>query len=143
MVNKVILVGNVGADPEIKTLPSGTKVANLRLATSEKYKNDRGEVQTITEWHNIVLFEKLADVADKYIRKGTQIYVEGKIRTREYTPKDNVTRRITEIIGNTMQMLGSKPTATQTADAPALQESAPAPAPTPAPIPKDVDDLPF
>ena len=139
MVNKVILVGNVGADPEIKTLPSGTKVANLRLATSEKYKNDRGEMQTITEWHNIVLFEKLADVADKYIRKGTQVYIEGKIRTREYTPKDNVTRRITEIIGNTMQMLGGKPTATQTADAPALQESAP----TPAPIPKDVDDLPF
>lgn len=141
MVNKVILVGNVGADPEIKTLPSGTKVANLRLATSEKYKNDRGEMQTITEWHNIVLFEKLADVADKYIRKGTQLYIEGKIRTREYTPKDNVTRRITEIIGNTMQMLGSKPTATQTADAPALQESAPAPAP--APIPNDIDGLPF
>lgn len=141
MVNKVILVGNVGADPEIKTLPSGTKIANLRLATSEKYKNDRGEMQTITEWHTIVLFDRLADVADKYIRKGTQIYVEGKIRTREYTPKDNVTRRITEIIGNAMYLLGNKPTATQTADAPALQESAPAPAP--APIPKEVDDLPF
>lgn len=139
MVNKVILVGNVGADPEIKTLPSGTKVANLRLATSEKYKNDRGEAQTVTEWHNIVLFEKLADVADKYIRKGTQVYIEGRIRTREYTPKDNVTRRITEIIGNAMYMLGNKPTATQTADAPAPQESAPAPAP----IPKDIDDLPF
>lgn len=107
-VNKVILVGNVGKDPEIRHLDTGVAVANFPLATSETYTAKNGEKVTTTEWHNIVLWRGLAEVAEKYVTKGRQLYIEGRIRTRNYDDKDGNKRYITEIYGDTMQMLGSK-----------------------------------
>lgn len=107
-VNKVILVGNVGKDPEIRHLDTGVAVANFPLATSETYTAKNGEKVTTTEWHNIVLWRGLADVAEKYVTKGRQLYIEGRIRTRSYDDKDGNKRYITEIYGDTMQMLGAK-----------------------------------
>ncbi|HPF50879.1 MAG TPA: single-stranded DNA-binding protein [Draconibacterium sp.] len=107
-VNKVILVGNVGRDPEIRHLDNGVAVANFPLATSESYTAKNGEKVTTTEWHNIVLWRGLADVAEKYVTKGRQLYIEGRIRTRSYDDKDGVKKYVTEIYGDVMQMLGSK-----------------------------------
>ena len=107
-VNKVILVGNVGKDPGIRHLDSGVAVATFSLATSETYTAKNGERVTSTEWHNIVLWRGLADVAEKYVKKGMQLYIEGRIRSRSYDDKDGVKRYITEINGNAMRMLGSK-----------------------------------
>mgnify|MGYP000088421967 FL=1 len=107
-VNKVILVGNVGKDPEVRHLDSGVAVANFPLATSESYTAKNGDRVTTTEWHNIVLWRGLADVAEKYITKGKQLYIEGRIRTRSYDDKDGNKRYITEIYGDVMQMLGSR-----------------------------------
>jgi len=107
-VNKVILVGNVGKDPEIRHLDTGVAVANFPLATSETYTAKNGEKVTTTEWHNIVLWRGLAEVAEKYVTKGRQLYIEGRIRTRNYDDKDGNKRYITEIYGDTMQMLGTK-----------------------------------
>jgi single-strand DNA-binding protein len=107
-VNKVILVGNVGKDPEVRHLDSGVAVANFPLATSESYTAKNGEKVTTTEWHNIVLWRGLAEVAEKYVTKGRQLYIEGRIRTRNYDDKDGIKRYVTEIYGDTMQMLGSK-----------------------------------
>uniref|UniRef100_UPI003217F30C single-stranded DNA-binding protein n=1 Tax=uncultured Draconibacterium sp. TaxID=1573823 RepID=UPI003217F30C len=107
-VNKVILVGNVGKDPEVRHLDSGVAVANFPLATSESYTAKNGERVTTTEWHNIVLWRGLADVAEKYVTKGRQLYIEGRIRTRSYDDKDGNKRYITEIYGDSMQMLGTK-----------------------------------
>ena len=106
-VNKVILVGNLGADPEIKVIPNGVKVARLRLATSESYTNKEGERITNTEWHSVNVWRGLADVAEKYLKKGDKVYVEGKLRTRSYE-KDGDTRYVTEIEGDNMTMLGSR-----------------------------------
>jgi single-strand DNA-binding protein len=105
-VNKVILVGHLGKDPEIRALESGRKVANFTLATTEAYKDKNGERVENTEWHNVSFWGPIADVIEKYLKKGSQIYVEGKIRTRSYEDKDKVKKYITEIIGNTMTMLG-------------------------------------
>ena len=107
-VNKVILVGNVGRDPEIRHLDSGVSVANFPLATSESYIAKNGDRVTTTEWHNIVLWRGLADVAEKYVTKGRQLYIEGRIRTRNYDDKDGNKRYITEIYGDVMQMLGNR-----------------------------------
>lgn len=107
-VNKVILVGNVGKDPEVRHLDSGVAVCNFPLATSESYNAKNGERVTTTEWHNIVLWRGLADVAEKYVKKGQQLYLEGRIRTRNYDDKDGNKRYITEIYGDVMQMLGKK-----------------------------------
>ena len=107
-VNKVILVGNVGKDPETRHLEGGNTVCKFSLATSEVYKNKEGEKITNTEWHNIVLWKGLAEIAEKYVKKGSQLYIEGRIRTRSYTDQDNNTKYITEIIGDSMQMLGKK-----------------------------------
>jgi single-strand DNA-binding protein len=107
-VNKVILVGNVGKDPEIRHLDTGVAVANFPLATSETYIAKNGEKVTTTEWHNIVLWRGLAEVAEKYVTKGRQLYIEGRIRTRNYDDKDGIKRYITEIYGDTMQMLGTR-----------------------------------
>jgi len=107
-VNKVILVGNVGKDPETRHLEGGNTVSKFSLATSEVYKNNKGEKITNTEWHNIVLWKGLAEIAEKYVKKGSQLYIEGRIRTRSYTDQDNNTKYITEIIGDSMQMLGKK-----------------------------------
>lgn len=107
-VNKVILVGNVGKDPEVRHLDSGVAVANFPLATSESYTAKNGERVTTTEWHNIVLWRGLADVAEKYVTKGRQLYIEGRIRTRSYDDKEGNKRYITEIYGDNMTMLGTK-----------------------------------
>ena len=107
-INKVILVGNVGKDPEVRYLDSGVAVANFPFATSETYKNKQGEKVTNTEWHNIVMWRGLAEVVEKYVNKGSQLYIEGKIRTRSYDDREGIKRYITEIIGDNMQMLGRK-----------------------------------
>jgi single-strand DNA-binding protein len=107
-VNKVILVGNVGKDPEVKHLDSNASVANFTLATSDHYTNKSGEKVTTTEWHNIVCWSGLATLAENYIRKGSQIYVDGKIRTRSYDAQDGSKRYITEILADTIQLLGRK-----------------------------------
>ncbi|MFP4041402.1 MAG: single-stranded DNA-binding protein [Bacteroidales bacterium] len=105
-VNKVILIGNVGKDPEVKHLDNGNVMAKFPLATSEVYKNKENEKVTSTEWHNIIIFSKLAEVVEKYVKKGDALYLEGRIRTRSYDDKDGVKKYITEIIVNNMQMLG-------------------------------------
>lgn len=111
MINKVILVGNVGADPEIRTLESGVKVARIRLATTERVPNkDKSGYSDVTEWHNITLWRNLADVVDKYVRKGSQLYIEGKLRTREYD-KNGVKCFTTEIVADELKMLGRKESA--------------------------------
>ena len=107
-VNKVILVGNVGKDPEVKHLESNVSVANFTLATSDHYTNKSGEKVTTTEWHNIVCWSGLATLAENYIRKGSQIYVDGKIRTRSYDAQDGSKKYITEILADTIQLLGKK-----------------------------------
>jgi len=106
-VNKVILIGNVGKDPEIRHLDSGVAVANFTLATSESYTAKNGEKVTTTEWHNIVLWRGLAEVAEKYVKKGSKLFIEGKITHRQYE-QDGVTKFFTEIVGNNMEMLNSK-----------------------------------
>jgi len=110
-VNKVILVGNLGRDPEMRYLPSGEAVANLAIATSEKYKDKSGEMQEHTEWHRVSFFGKIAEVCGQYLTKGSQIYVEGGLRTRKYTDKDGVEKYSTEIRGEKVQFLGGNKTA--------------------------------
>ena len=105
-VNKVILVGNLGKDPEVRYLDNGVAVANFSLATTESYKNKQGERVSQTEWHNIVLWRGLAEVAEKYLKKGSSVYVEGKIKNRKWEDKDGNTRYNTEILGDNMTMLG-------------------------------------
>jgi single-strand DNA-binding protein len=108
-INKVILVGNLGADPETRYMPSGSAVTNLRLATNERRKDRQsGEFTDVTEWHRVVMFDKLAEIAAEYLRKGSQVYVEGKIRTNKWQDKDGNDRYTTEIIANEMQMLGGR-----------------------------------
>lgn len=107
-VNKVILVGNLGKDPEVRHLEGGTAVANFPLATTETYKDKSGQRQSQTEWHNIVLWRGLAEVAEKYLKKGNQVYLEGKLRSRSWEDKEGNTRYITEIVADNMTMLGSK-----------------------------------
>ncbi|MCG8698871.1 MAG: single-stranded DNA-binding protein [Bacteroidales bacterium] len=107
-VNKVILVGNVGADPEVKYIDNDTAVARLRIATSESYTNKNGERVDNTEWHTVILWRGLAKVAESYVKKGRQVYIEGKLRTRQWQDKDGNNRYTTEIVGDVMQMLGRK-----------------------------------
>jgi single-strand DNA-binding protein len=108
-VNKVILIGNLGADPETRAMPSGTTVANLRVATSESWRDKQtGEQQERTEWHRVAFFGRLAEVAGEYLRKGSQVYIEGSLRTRKWQDKQGNERYSTEIIGNDLQMLGAR-----------------------------------
>ena len=107
-VNKVILVGNLGRDPEIRYLPSGEPVANIALATTSKYKNKAGELVEDTEWHRVSFFGKLAEIVGEYLKKGKPVYIEGRLKTRKYTDKDGVEKYATDIIANEMQMLGSR-----------------------------------
>jgi single-strand DNA-binding protein len=106
-VNKVILVGNLGRDPEVRYMPNGEAVCNFSIATTENWKDKSGVKQEKTEWHNIVMYRKLAEIAGEYLKKGRPVYVEGRLQTRKWE-KDGVTRYTTEIIGDNMQMLGSK-----------------------------------
>ncbi|MGW8315653.1 MAG: single-stranded DNA-binding protein [Bacteroidales bacterium] len=108
-VNKVILVGNVGKDPETRYLDDSTAISKFPMATSETYKNRSGERVSTTEWHNIVLWRGLAQVAEKYVKKGTQLYIEGRIKTRSYDDSDGNKKYITEIVGDQMQLLGRRP----------------------------------
>ena len=105
-VNKVILVGNLGKDPEVRAMDSGRKVANFPLATTESYKDRDGNRQEQTEWHNVVFWGPIADTVERYLKKGNSVYIEGRIRTRSYQDKDNQTRYITEIMGQNLTMLG-------------------------------------
>ena len=108
-VNKVILLGNLGKDPEVRRLDDGRAVANFSLATSETYKNKSGEKVTNTEWHNIVLWSPLADIAENYLKKGSQVYIEGKISNRSYEDKDGVKKYISEVVGREITLLGRPP----------------------------------
>ncbi len=155
-VNKVILIGHLGKDPEVRYMPNGEAVANITLATSENWKDKSGEKQEKTEWHNVVFYRRLAEVVGEYVKKGSQIYVEGKITTEKWQDKEGKDRYTTKIVANEMKMLGSKSggvgsfevVENQTTSAPAAR-SAPAAKPaTAAPASKSNfdnfdDDIPF
>jgi single-strand DNA-binding protein len=146
-INKVILVGNLGKDPDTRYLPSGAAVTNVTVATSESWKDQQsGEKQERTEWHNVVFFGKLAEIAGEYLRKGSQVYVEGSLRTRKWQDKNGMDRYTTEIVARDMQMLGSR----QGAGAPAdfnqeRPQSRPESQTPPASVKEDEfdDDIPF
>ena len=141
-VNKVIVVGNLGQDPETRYMPSGSAVTNMRIATNESWKDKQsGEQRERTEWHNVAMFGRLAEISAEYLRKGSQVYIEGKLRTRKWQDKDGNDRYTTEIIADEMQMLGSRSGA---AGAPAMSDSPPAGPPPPQPSGDDFDDdIPF
>ena len=151
-LNKVLLIGNVGKDPEVRHFEGGGSVANFSLATTERYKDRNGETKDVTEWHNIVCWRQLADLAENYIRKGTQIYVEGKLRTRSYE-SNGATRYVTEIQADSIQLLGKRgdnPAAQPVAAAPAVPATPATPKPVSQPMvsPESIDiniddDLPF
>jgi single-strand DNA-binding protein len=108
-VNKVILVGNLGADPEVRYLPSGDAIANIRLATTDRYKDKTsGEMKEATEWHRVVFFGRLAEIVNEYLKKGSAVYVEGRLRTRKWQGTDGQDRYSTEIVADQMQMLGGR-----------------------------------
>ncbi|MEM7209845.1 MAG: single-stranded DNA-binding protein [Pseudomonadota bacterium] len=108
-INKVILVGNLGNDPDVKYMPSGSAVANISLATTDSWKDkNTGQQQDRTEWHRVVFFNRLAEIVGEYLRKGSQVYVEGRLQTRKWQDKQGVDRYTTEIVANEMQMLGSR-----------------------------------
>jgi single-strand DNA-binding protein len=115
-INKVILIGNLGADPEIRYMPAGGAVANVNLATTDTWKDKQsGQAQERTEWHRVVFFNRLAEIVGEYLRKGAKIYVEGSLRTRKWQDKNGQDRYTTEIVGNELQMLDSRGSAAQTA----------------------------
>ncbi|MHB1869603.1 MAG: single-stranded DNA-binding protein [Steroidobacteraceae bacterium] len=142
-VNKVILVGHLGQDPEVRAMPSGSSVANLSLATNEQWRDkNTGEQQERTEWHRLALFGRLAEIAGQYLHKGAQVYVEGRLRTRKWQDRDGHDRYSTEIVVNDMQMLGSRGGASQAGpDRPAPPAESREPA-SRADMPFD-DDIPF
>ena len=142
-VNKVILVGRLGKDPEVRNLENGATVANFTMATSETYKDKTtGERKEITEWHNVVLWRGLAEIASKYLHKGDQVYIEGKLRTRSWE-KDNVTRYTTEIVGDNMTLLGSKPAGANADRSPSAPTSFASNDSGERPTTDTTDDLPF
>ena len=145
-VNKVILVGRLGRDPETRYMPNGDAITNFSLATDEQWRDRNGERQTRTEWHNVSLYCKLGEIAGQYLRKGSQVFIEGKIQSRKYTGKDGIERTAYDIIGNEMKMLsnrndgsdsGNNNAAPPTSNAPPQHES------TTAPIDDIDDDIPF
>ena len=162
-INKVTIVGNLGQDPETKYMPSGGAVTNISVATSETWKDKQtGQPQERTEWHRIVFFNRLAEIAGEYLKKGSQVYVEGSIRTRKWQDQSGQDRYTTEIVGNEMQMLGGRGGSGMGGDsgydqsyspqqsapsAPPQQAPAQKPAPQPAPAPQGMDsfddDIPF
>ncbi|EBK0028706.1 single-stranded DNA-binding protein SSB2 [Salmonella enterica] len=131
-VNKVILVGNLGQDPEVRYMPNGGAVANLTLATSETWRDKAdGEIREHTEWHRVVVFGKLAEIASEYLRKGAQVYIEGQLRTRKWTDQSGQDKYTTEVlvnVGGTMQMLGRRDSQPQQGGQPQPQPQTPAPA---------------
>jgi single-strand DNA-binding protein len=145
-VNKVILVGNLGKDPEVRYMPNGNAVANITLATTESWKDKQsGEQQEKTEWHRIVMFRRLGEIAGEYLKKGSQVYIEGKLQTRKWQDNSGNDRYTTEIVASEMQMLGGRGgggSAGFPADSAPAQSSAPTPAPAAAGGDFD-DDIPF
>ena len=147
-LNKVMLIGNLGKDPEVRHLENGTTVANFAIATSESYKDrNSGEIITTTDWHNVVIWRGLADVAEKYLKKGDKVYLEGKLRSRSYQDQQGITKYITEVVVDDMVMLGNK---NSTEGGGASQNSQPLNTPsavTPKapdmPLDDEDDDLPF
>lgn len=125
-VNKVILVGRLGKDPETRYMPNGDAVTNITLATSETWKDKNGEKQEKTEWHRITFYRKLAEIAGQYLKKGSMAYVEGRLETRKWTDKEGVEKYTTEIIANEMQMLSSKSSSDNSAQQQESQQSQPA-----------------
>ena len=107
-VNKVIIVGNLGRDPETRYMPDGGAITNISVATTDKWKDKNGEMQEKTEWHRVAFFGKLAEIAGEYLKKGSQVYVEGRLQTRKWQDKDGQDKYTTEIVANQMQMLGSR-----------------------------------
>ncbi|MEM1243544.1 MAG: single-stranded DNA-binding protein [Pseudomonadota bacterium] len=145
-INKVILIGNLGADPEMRYMPSGGAIANLRIATTETWKDKQtGEQQEQTEWHRVVYFNRLGEIAGEYLKKGSKVFVEGSIRTRKWQDKEGNDRYTTEIIGRELQMLDSKGGGNYQAQshAPAAKASAPAAASPAASADEFNDDIPF
>lgn len=131
MLNKVILIGRLGRDPETRFMPNGEAVCNFSVATSEKYTDKNGQRQEVSEWHNITMYRRLAEIAGQYLKKGSQVYLEGKIQTRKYTDKNGVERTAYDIIANEMKMLGGN------AQTPAQKQQ-------PAQAQEDIsDDVPF
>ena len=143
-VNKVILVGNVGKDPEVRSIEGGAKVAKFSLATSETYKRPDGTKVETTEWHNIVMWRGLADIAERFVRKGSQIYIEGKIKSRSYDDKEGIKRYSFEIIADNMTLLGRRPEDTNAhTNAPADYSKPNVESPPVSAEPEVGDDLPF
>lgn len=142
-VNKVILIGNLGRDPEVRYSPSGAAIANVTIATSEGWKDKQtGEMQERTEWHRVVFFSRLAEIAGEYLRKGSQIYIEGRLQTRKWQDKDGQDRYTTEIVANEMQMLGGRAGASsQMSDASSQFNQPQAAASTSKPSAKEFDDF--
>ncbi len=140
-INKVIIVGNLGQDPETRYMPSGSAVTNFTVATNESWKDKQtGEQKDRTEWHRVAMFGRLAEVAAEYLRKGSQVYIEGKLRTRKWQDRDGKERYTTEIIADEMQMLGGRGGG---GSAPMSTDSAPASAPPQPPADDFDDDIPF
>ncbi len=149
MLNKAILIGNLGADPETRYMQDGTCVCNIRIATTERFKNRNGEKQERTEWHRVVLWGKLGEIANQYLHKGSQVYIEGRIETRKWQDRDGNDRYTTEIRARDMKMLGGR--GADEAPRPSRQEESPAAASADDPfsdapafnnVPAD-DDIPF
>jgi single-strand DNA-binding protein len=129
-VNKVILIGNLGKDPEVRYMPSGGAVANVTVATNETWKDKQsGEQQERTEWHNVVFYNRLAEIVGEYLRKGSQVYLEGSLRTKKWQDKSGNDRYTTEVIANEMQMLGGRGSDMGAAPMPKRQSASPAAAP--------------
>ena len=140
-INKVIIVGNLGADPETRYMPSGSAVTNLSVATSEQWKDKQtGEQKERTEWHKVAMFNRLAEIAAEYLRKGSQVYIEGKLRTRKWQDRDGNDRWTTEIIADEMQMLGGRGGG---GSAPMSSDSGPSGGPPQTPPDDFEDDIPF
>jgi single-strand DNA-binding protein len=140
-INKVIIVGNLGADPETRYMPSGSAVTNLSVATSETWKDKQtGEQKERTEWHKVAMFNRLAEIAAEYLRKGSQVYIEGKLRTRKWQDRDGNDRWTTEIVADEMQMLGGRGAG---GSAPMSPDRGPSSGPPQGPPDDFEDDIPF
>lgn len=141
MLNKVILIGRLGRDPEVRYMPNGEAVCNFSVATSESWKDKNGQRQEATEWHNVTMYRKLAEIAGQYLTKGSQVYLEGKIQSRKYQGKDGIERTAYEIIANEMKMLGGgngEQQAQAETPTPPRRQAAPA-----TPVEDIDDDVPF
>ena len=142
-VNKVILIGNLGADPEMRTTGAGESICNLRLATTDKWKDKTtSEMREATEWHRVVLYRRLAEIAGEYLKKGSPVYVEGRLRTRKWQDKNGIERFSTEIEGNELKMLGSKAFGAESVPATSTRPATTAPN-SAIPPPDDDYDYPF